>query len=209
MFPRFDPVLFWNTLFDKGLLAIVAFFLGYLANQSLERYRSKLVIRAEAVRIKLARIGALVEEMSAWESDAKQAFVQFCQTSLDEIRSAKLVPALTNSAAAESAVEILLALNLSTLPPEVERRIGETVTPRWEALATEAREIFDRIHRYRFWLGEDLFRAMSKYCLQMQQAALLLTPTPDGVRAGRAAFSALTKGRPDIEAVLKHLLGEV
>jgi hypothetical protein len=44
MTPRFDPVLFWNTIFDKGLLALIVIVAGYVANRYLERFRGQLAV---------------------------------------------------------------------------------------------------------------------------------------------------------------------
>ncbi len=89
---HFDPVLFWNTIFDKGLLAAIVPLFGDVLNRQFERYRSGIALETEAAKTRLSRIAALWEEMNLWESDAKRSFVEFCGVAIAELRAAGLAP---------------------------------------------------------------------------------------------------------------------
>lgn len=203
---QFDPVIFWNSLFDKGLLACVVLLLGYVLNRSLERLRSDIAIGSEAAKIRLAKISALWEEMSLWESDAKRTFINYCHAMLLELREAGLAPAPTGAPERESSIDALLALGDIPIPLELGERVHSLITPHWEELAKRATDIWRQLHRSRFWLKDDLFVAMGDFCIEMQNASVLLVPTSEGAAAGLAAFKALERKRENVDTVLERLL---
>ncbi|MDB4914716.1 MAG: hypothetical protein JWM95_2360 [Gemmatimonadetes bacterium] len=206
MHVQFDPVFFWNALFDKGLLAGIVLLLGYVLNRQLERVRANFALSSEAAKIRLTKIGGLWEEMSVWESDAKRTYVDFCHTMLEELRAVGLALPPLGDSLRESAIDTLIALGDIPIPNDISERVDSVITPQWEELARRAKDIWAQLHRSRFWLKDDLFIVMGDYCIDMQRAATLLVPTPEGAVAGLAAFKALANDRENIDEVLLRLL---
>lgn len=59
LFPAFDAALFWNTLFEKGLLASIAAVLAFQFNKALAKYKGALDVRAEAAVIRATALAQL------------------------------------------------------------------------------------------------------------------------------------------------------
>ena len=55
VFPPFDAALFWNTIFDKGLLGGVLAFLLYRLNRSLERFKTTLAFELERAKVRVQK----------------------------------------------------------------------------------------------------------------------------------------------------------
>jgi hypothetical protein len=205
MTPRFDPVLFWNSVFDKGLLAMIVIVAGYVANRYLERFRGQLALQNEAAKLRLGRIAELWEELSLWERDAKRQFLHFNRIALAECRAASL-PGIPEPTDEESPTKVLMGLGNIQLPRAVQDKISAQVLPGTNELAERARELGRKMDRYRFWLKDELYGSMKRYLIEMQRAATLLELTPEGMASGKQAFKSLDDARHDVESVIEALL---
>ncbi len=207
MSAHFDPVLFWNTLFDKGLITCVVLVAGLVANKYLERFRSDVAIATEGAKLRLSRIGEIWEELNLWEADSKSQFIEFCNAAVRELQAANVsgVPS-AEEAGDEYASSILLRLGAIQIPPVVFEHLERDVLPRSQELAARGRELRRKIHRYRFWLKDELYESLSRYHLQLQKAAVAIELTPEGLKASREAFRALDAFRNDVDEVVNRLL---
>jgi hypothetical protein len=204
MLPRFDAVLFWNTLFDKGVLAAILVGVGYFANRLLEQFRSEMALSTEGAKIRLARIGELWEELNLREADAKRLFIRLCRAMLDELRAADVrgVPAAVEG---ESAPDVLVAINGLTIPSAVLDRLAAKL-PNSKELADRGYELLRKLDQYRFWLKDDLHRAMKQYHIEMEKAAATLELSPEGIVNGRKAFFELSASRHDVDEIIDRLI---
>jgi hypothetical protein len=208
MIPSFDPALFWNTIFDKGLLTVVVLVAAHLANRYLEKYRSERALITEAAKERLSRIGALWEELHLWERDFGRLFVEFCGITLKALQEAQ-IPGLPSKEEIErlGAVKTLMGLENPQIPREVEESLAKQFSPRNAKLARRASEIGRHIDRNRFWLGDDLFDAMKTYHLKMQQTMIILEPSRASMQQFKSAYDELAKSRETVDDVLARLLG--
>lgn len=208
---HFDPVLFWNTIFDKGVLAAVLLLIGYFVNRRLERYRSGRALATEAAKIRLARIGELWEAFDLWDQEARRTFIDFCRNVVAELHAINY-PGLqpTKPGEYERALPVLLQLTEQQgeikIPKEVEALIVKDIPARSAALAKKAQALHRKIDRNRFWLTDDIYKAMQKHCFDMQRAAISVEFTHEGLARMRAAYAALEKSRADVDSTLKALL---
>jgi hypothetical protein len=207
MFPPFDAAYFWNTLFDKGLLAGVVLVAAHLGNRYLERYRSERALVTEAAKLRLTRIGSLWEELNLWERDFGRLFIEFCGTTLKALRAAQ-VPGLPSEEESEreGPVKTLMKLEHPQIPKAVEESLAKQFSPRNTEFAQRASEIGRQIDRNRFWLGDELFDAMKVYHLKMQKTMILLEPSRDSMREFKTAYNELSKSRENADQVLSRLI---
>ena len=204
MFPPFDAALFWNTLFDKGLLAAAILLLGYVANRWLEHYRYEMAIATEGAKLRLNHIGALWEQMNGWEAEVKGLFIEFAAESIMELRAAG-VPGLPPES--EGSVSAILKIAHMQIPAEVQDRVIATVGPKKAEHVARGHVLWREIDRQRFWLQEQLFQSMKKYHLAVQHAEATLELTPEAIEAGTAALDSLDARRHDVESAIAMILG--
>jgi len=204
---------FWNTIFDKGLLAAVLLGLGYLANRQLEHYRSGRTLTTEAAKIRLKKIGELWELINLWDRDAKRDFLDFCHTLIAELRAIDY-PGLPPAKDGEfqKALPTLLKLyeNLHgtdiLLPKDMAARLMEPFHKKSALMNKRAKALHRKIHRYRFWLTEATFDAMMKHSFAMQQAVAQIEITPEGVADTKARYDALDNTRANVDSTLRMLI---
>lgn len=207
VFPNFDAIVFWNTIFDKLLLAGAVVTIGYVVNRWLERYRADMALATEAAKIRLDRLGRLWEETSAWEANVKGLFVEFAAVTMRELRDAGVEGLPSEDDGAIQALLDLSKTNLLLPPPDVEERILAIMGPKKKAHAERGTAIWRDIDRYRFWIGEDLFGEMKRYHLAVQAADMMLDLTPEGIQRATLALNALDDVRRDVNSAIDHILG--
>lgn len=195
-------------LFDKGLLACIVLAVGAFANRYLERYRGDMALSTEGAKVRLAKIGELWEEASLWEADAKLLFIDFTPTAVRELQAANLegVPQ-EGEGEHEHSIKLLLRLPADLpIPQSVLDALETQILPQSQALAARAQNLGRQIHRYRFWLKDDLYRSMRQYHFQMQEAAVALQLSPEGIESGRQAFAKLNEARQNVDTIIGHIL---
>ena len=208
MFPPFDPAVFWSTIFDKGLLSLVVLLGAYLANRYLEKYRSERALVTEAAKLRLIHIGALWEELDLWEKDFGRQFIEFCDITLKALYDARVqgLPSEEDSKR-QGPVSTLLGLANPQIPKEVEESLAKQFSPRNAELARRVDEIGRQVVRNRFWLGEELFRAMRVYHMRIQETMIILEPSQGSMRQFKRAHEELAMSRDSVDVVLARLLG--
>jgi hypothetical protein len=207
MFPPLDPVLLWNTLFDKGLLALVVLLFGLLANRYLERFRSDRALMTEAAKLQLSRIGALWEDMNLWERDADRLIVAFCNVSIRALlsRNVRGTPA-AQAPDVDEALQLIEKLQHLEFPPEAVLEVHQRLAPEFKGIRDRSQKIARCVDRDRFWLKDELYVAIKAYCTEIDGLSRMVTAEPTSMLTFKAECRRIGKRRQDVDDVIRMLI---
>ena len=183
-------------VFDKVALGAVVGFGGYLLSRSLESYKASQSMRAEAAKIRIAKLAVLWERFEVLHSAILEIQLRIFGISSEERR--------------KLSSDELTALGSDKLPAEAQERVQEELGPRYSQLQSEFRELRTMLEAGRFWMGKKLETVHNE---QLNHLGKLLELVWEPARKGTSSSigehwvvgHGLESSKQDITTILRKL----